>query len=1453
MKYRNILILTLTILILAAGYFFYRDFTLDPQNTIVSYLEEESGYEIVYSKVNLWPLNQIKIEDFIINGDNFELTAQKVRMDYSLFDYLANSEKAAKIIKNVYLEKPELTYEAKEQRQSEQLSFMEIKDILFNQTDQLYVDIKDGRINLILADQFYQVNSLNSAMKINSGRKHIAVEVKKGFDLKGPLYDKLELGKITTDNFKISAELNNESWDLYFKNSELNISEFDVLITDFIKKEIPDYQIADIRGSASLDFHLAGWKEEILNYQSNIKIKDTQFNLKLKSDSVQKNIKLQEASLYLDSEQDKVFLENLDLYLDDVEYNFEAVYDLKDKHYSGKLISNDFKIDSNYLNNFLKEELAYSFSAEGELKADFDGDFSDINIISKINLEQLKVMEHRFEDVSAELRYLQNSVYLDQLNLKTLSGASLKLTGLYQITDGYYQMDIKAEGIQPGIYYDDKIIRDLISDNRYNLKQYLRGKLDFNLTTTGSNRTKKYIAEAEFNFYPDQANILSKNGVNKLNSHLLYTDKKIYIEDGKINFLKEELDLFGEIDLKDDSICVKLEGKDVKLHPLNDHFELKLDGKNVIDISAVIEGELNNPLIKGQITSSRLTYQDYEVEEILLDFSYLKKKINVKDLSFNIEGEKIIGMGSLDIADNLKLTESAVDLSLKTAIIDYGKLEKFINFDLPLIGGFQFDLQLTGIINDLKAEGHIISENTQIEINKKIYELDQLKTDISWFLKNNVFELKNGVIIKDNIHLIVEGLYEENNIALDFKANNFNIALLGLDNNARGIFVIEGKVDGNISDPEIKMSFLSDNFNYNRLMADNFSGQITYNDDTIRFKDIKAKSNSSIYNITGMISNLSEEQNLNMEIYTDRGYLRDILNVVDYDIPYDLDYAINGNLKLGGRIEYPEAEIRLSVFNDQVKLLDIEGEIGEKIDLKTTGRKLPLSLFKLPEPIDYDIEYQGDLNFQVEMQGTRKDYEISLETSLENLDVMGLKLSDIKGSFCYYTDGTLEINQTLQQKESQTIEVNGALNLLTKQISELNMDIENYKLNHMDGVNRDVESLKGSLDGKVVLKGDIEKPDVDGQINIDISELLMKNIKSIEKLKGQLFFDENAINLKDFSGQYDEGSFELSGNINYIDRKNFWDIKLTGESFSLDRGSFNGKFDPKIKVINEFNKPLIEGDLTIHDFIVNSDLNWPVSNENGQISYFEPQLKLNLIPGKDVYFRDENIDIKVEGGSLEFNYLENELIFIGKLNSNEGSLDYYNNKFIVDIVNADFDRYSDNIPSIHLVGSTMNSGVKIYIYVDGPADNLNISFGSKPELPQERIIALLTRKGGLRGFTSEEGVGPGSIVESELFRFIGEKLQLEFIQKLERNLQKIFELDRFEIDTYSLAGEREITIYLGKELTDDLYLQYIGTYSPEISSGEISFEYNINEYLNLEGGWYGEDDYRFLLEANIEF
>ena len=85
MDYRNILIITLIILILAAGYFFYKDIELDPHNAIVSYIEQSTGYEIKYSSAKLWPLNELTIENLNLVGDNFILNVPRVNLGYSIF------------------------------------------------------------------------------------------------------------------------------------------------------------------------------------------------------------------------------------------------------------------------------------------------------------------------------------------------------------------------------------------------------------------------------------------------------------------------------------------------------------------------------------------------------------------------------------------------------------------------------------------------------------------------------------------------------------------------------------------------------------------------------------------------------------------------------------------------------------------------------------------------------------------------------------------------------------------------------------------------------------------------------------------------------------------------------------------------------------------------------------------------------------------------------------------------------------------------------------------------------------------------------------------------------------------------------------------------------------------------------------------------------------------------
>ncbi|HMA60882.1 MAG TPA: translocation/assembly module TamB domain-containing protein [Halanaerobiales bacterium] len=1454
MDYRNILIITLIILILAAGYFFYKDIELDPHNAIVSYIEQSTGYEIKYSSAKLWPLNELTIEELNLVGDNFILNVPRVNLGYSIFDYFQNQENVPEIIKYINLESPEIRYIISEDREENQSSFKDIKESIFNQTDELYINIKEGDILIKQSNTEYRLGSLDTEIKINSEQNNIKLDIKKGLQTSGLVLDKYQLQNYTTTDFRISAELNNESWDLYLKNDNLKLSEFNNLLKDNLGEQFAQYQLNILEGKAQIDFHINGTNENIEDYQANIKLADTVFDFKLKDSSYQEKVAISAGSFHLSSNQNELLVESLNFNFNDVNYNFKGLYNLADNNYSGKLSSKNFQIDSDYLNRFVQADLPFDFATEGSFNVNIDGNLDNVNLISNLKLNNLLIKDQEFVDISAKVRYLDNTLYLDNLYLKTINEAVLEGKGLYDFSKKNYKLDLNGNNVRLATYLNQEFIQEFV--NQYNLTEYLAGKLDFDLSTTGSGRIEDNIVKADFDFEPNRENILRENGIRLLSGNLLYENNKLFLEKGNLFVNGDRLNLLGQFNLNNQDIYAKLRGEGIGVASLNHYFDLQIKEENKVDISTTIKGKIDEPLIKGEIKSSELAYQNYKVDDVTLDFAYSSRKLTIENVNFVFDEINFNGQGTLSIGKEYKLSQAIVDFSLEAEEINYKKAAQYFEFELPVKGDLEPSIDISGKLSNIEAAGYFISSNTEVNYDGKTYKFEHVEATVTGSLEKNRLELVKGVIRKDDLNIQLKGTYQDNNIDFNFAADNFALEELQLIEEASGIFDIEGKITGGINNPQVSFNFISNNFRYNRFLAEEFTGQVTYNNDTIKFKDVKLKRRSSNYILTGSINDITEngKQTVDIEISTDRGNTREIINFMDYSSPYSINYPFSGSVNLTGNLTEPTFVLDLSVINNFVDIIEIKGKISNKIDLNLTGDKVPLDLIKSADLINTDLDFDGNLNFKGTVKGNREEFVIDLDTNLTDLEVLNIKINDINGNLSYNSSGRFTFKQILNQTDDQNITAEGNLRITERFIPEIEIEINNYKLNQIANIDGSISTLKGAIDGEVTLRGEMQNPQLSGNVGVDLSRLAVEGIADITNINGNLSFDERKITLNDIQGKFGQGNFNLTGNINYLNQENFWEVRLQGENFQFNRGSFNGYYNPDIRILNEFSSPLIFGDLRVFDFVVDSELNWPTSqSEETTEPLFTPDLKLNLIPGENVYFRSENIDIQVEGGSLQLNYQNEELTFIGRLSSNQGALDYYNNKFIVDNVTATFEKYSDNIPVIHLVGSTIAGGTRVFIYVDGPADNLNISFGSQPELPQDKIIALLTRRGGLRGFTSEDDFEPGSLVESELFRYVGEQVQLNFVQRVERSLANIFALDRFEIDTYSLAGEQEVTVYLGKDLTDKLYLQYTGTFSPEIRDSELTFEYDINKYLNLEGGWYGEDDYRFLLETTIEF
>src|SRR6056297_767097 len=212
MRYKDMTIMILIILILAAGYFFFNDIQLDPENVIISQLEEETGYNIEYSSAKLWPLNQLTVEELNLVGDNFILRVPKLSLGYSIFDYFNNTENVGRIIKYINLENPEVVYnmvQSNGEDQNIEQTFSDFKVSIFNQLKELYVKIDNGNVFINQSGQNYIFENINTEFKINSAQKSIIFDLKKGLKVKGLEYNNVSIDGIETKEFRLSAQMNN--------------------------------------------------------------------------------------------------------------------------------------------------------------------------------------------------------------------------------------------------------------------------------------------------------------------------------------------------------------------------------------------------------------------------------------------------------------------------------------------------------------------------------------------------------------------------------------------------------------------------------------------------------------------------------------------------------------------------------------------------------------------------------------------------------------------------------------------------------------------------------------------------------------------------------------------------------------------------------------------------------------------------------------------------------------------------------------------------------------------------------------------------------------------------------------------------------------------------------------------------------------------------------------------
>ena len=171
--------------------------------------------------------------------------------------------------------------------------------------------------------------------------------------------------------------------------------------------------------------------------------------------------------------------------------------------------------------------------------------------------------------------------------------------------------------------------------------------------------------------------------------------------------------------------------------------------------------------------------------------------------------------------------------------------------------------------------------------------------------------------------------------------------------------------------------------------------------------------------------------------------------------------------------------------------------------------------------------------------------------------------------------------------------------------------------------------------------------------------------------------------------------------------------------------------------------------------------------------------------------------------------------------------DSYNSRFTLNSAEITFTPVDEgDIPNLLVNATTYAGGREINIILNGPANNMRISFSSNPEMTEEEILNLLSSRGALgSAIIGGENIGIQQIILQELIRIVSGFLQEDLISGIESDFRTVLSLDRIEIDTLQYGTEREVAIYLGKNLSKRFYLEYAAFFGEEERNNEISFQY----------------------------
>ena len=1077
---------------------------------------------------------------------------------------------------------------------------------------------------------------------------------------------------------------------------------------------------------------------------------------------------------------------------------------------------------------------------------------------------------YSFQNAEAEVRYEDERISVKSLKAD-IFGGKLQGEGEFYTQDTVYNAHLKADAL------DGAALADILPG--------VSGKFTADVGLHGAGK---------------DVDALSIYGTAAANQ-ILY--RGISVDKADASFFKQGPELrFDALNLQlADGSQLGMEGSIMDGHKLDLSFhgaqmdlalarqfvpEADMSGK--IDFTGSVHGDSENPTIEAKFAAidGKLFKQPFH--SLRGSASGSLDGVNIDSFSMENGGnETWLVKGVVGFTGQRRL-----DLQVDTVGARMEDVAALVAPDQPITGNIDNTIHFTGTLDDPQAVGYI-------HFYYGSYGgLILSGMDGDYTLHDGILNVQDFHIYSPLVDMDLNGTIDrEKNLDLHVAAHDIQLDRIGsrMPYPVSGHARFDGHIGGNFGDPVFNGTLDSASMIFNGQTITNAAGSVIYQGHIVRLDDFSFSQNEGRYTMSVLANTDTKALSGRLDVANgDVNALMAMFNLKN-DV---LTGRIDGTIDLGGTVDNPDAHLQANITGGQVKGYEVH-DVGLDLTLQDhvlninklsgsqgTGIFAAQGTVDLNGPIDAKLsakdiqagvlvksaginaDAKGLVNLEAQFNGTIDNPGADVSLNVIGGGAGNATFDTLTGLLNLH-NGIINVNQFIVQKQikKQKYRASASGSIPLKALTAAaDADLDNYEQFNLDVslddadlsllpiFSRQVDWAVGETNGSVKVTGTLAHPLLNGMLELPEGAMKLKALKTpVTRMKGVVRFAGDQVSIEECSGHLGDGKYNLTGSSHFSGGKfSHYVFDLQADKLEINspfyRGPLTGELHLNEGEIFHHIMPRLSGKVFVDDTTISIPA---IPDSDGELPRMLLDLDLQL--GKKVHFFSPSLYNMRLAGSAHFGGTTHHPQTSGTISVLRGTVTYNQAIFKIREGEAYFNQVDSFLPSILLRADTKMAQTKVYLAIDGPANQMNIHLTSSPEMSETEILKLLTFR----------TAGNGQNADMDVSSLVNFGLQMSFLGELENNMRNVLNLDEFTIagESVSASGSkknnadnntREVyNVEMGKYINDKIMLKY----KQGIGSSDYSYgiQYDLNDRMSLTANRDQDSKYTYGIEARFKF